>query len=186
MAALAISLLPTPASGQSILGADASQAFALVNATRAEKGLPPMVRSLPLDDAALAQSRRMVDRRDIFHNPDLAATLDALGLRWLFTGENVGVGPDVATIHRAFVASRHHYENIVKPEFGHLGIGVVSRPGGGVYVTHVFAQLRSTPSASPTTRPTATAITPTAPPNPAPEPALIVVEGGIVMPTPPF
>jgi hypothetical protein len=99
-------------------------------------------------------------------------------------------------IHKAFVASLHHYENIVKPDFDHIGVGVVSNPAGGVYVTHVFAQLRATSAArpEPVAIPTAAQTIsppprpePVATPVPTPPPhAPIAVEGGVIVPGPDF
>lgn len=191
----ALLLRPTPAAAQTVLPGDEAHVYELVNATRAEHGLAPLTRSATLDDLARAQSRRMFEAQDLFHNPDLAGAVDGTGLEWLFIGENVGVGPDVVKIHEAFVASLHHYENIVKPEFNHIGVGVLSRPGG-VYVTHVFAQLTApatpvaptvAPTAPPAPRPAAAPSPPSAPVvTPTPPPVLIAVEGGIISPGPDF
>jgi hypothetical protein len=194
LAFLSLLLRPAPAAAQTVLPGDESQAFALVNATRANHALSPLTRSSTLDEIARQQSRRMVDAEGIFHNPDLAGALNAAGLDWIFTGENVGVGPGVVEIHDAFVASLHHYENIVKSDFDHVGVGVLSRPEGGVYVTHVFAQLsaRLAPTlepvgASPTPpRSPSPTLVPVATPAPTPPSAPVAVEGGVIIPGPDF
>jgi hypothetical protein len=197
LAFLAFLLRPVPGAAQTTLSGDENQVYDLVNATRAEHRLAPLTRLASLDAVARAQSRRMVEAQDLFHNPDLAGALTATGLPWIFTGENVGVGADVVVIHAAFVASLHHYENIVKPAFDHMGVGVLSNPAGGVYVTHVFAQLRAAAGplapATPTPAPTAPRAAPTPRPSPTPvvtpgpPPATAVaVEGGVIAPGPDF
>jgi len=202
LVAIVLVFLPAQASAQTFLPSDEERVHHMVDATRAEHGLGPLTRSGALDRVARAQSSRMVDRQELFHNPNLAAELTDVGVEWLWSGENVGVGPYVVAIHDAFVASLHHYENIVRSNYDHIGVGVVSNPAGGVYVTHVFAQLeeasappaRSTvPLLSPPSPPSPSAAPPPLPPIAAPTPtptaappAPIAVEGGIVAPGPPI
>ena len=191
---------PGPATAATFIAPDEARVYQMVNATRAERSLGPLVRSAALDRVARGQSARMVNEQKLFHNPDLALDLSGAGLRWLWSGENVGVGPDVAAIHEAFVASIHHYENIIRSNYDHIGVGVASNPAGGVYVTHVFAQLRASAAPPPPPVPlVATPIPPTPqPPTPPPArpaptpgptpaaPAPIVIEGGVVAPGPVF
>ena len=40
----------------------------------------------------------------------------------------VGYGPGVQIVHNAFVASPHHYENLVEPSYNLIGIGVTVLP----------------------------------------------------------
>jgi hypothetical protein len=63
------------------------------------------------------------------------------------------------------VNSPHHYENLVDPAFGYVGIGIVMN-GSTMYVTEEFMQLMpvklpvvSLPLTSPTTAPPATTTT---------------------------
>src|SRR5439155_879875 len=56
------------------------------------------------------------------HNPDLASSPG----HWTKAGENVGVGADVDTPFNAFVASPHHYANLVDPGFTLIGIGITA------------------------------------------------------------
>jgi len=205
IASVALCLLllgwPGPATAATFIAPDEALVYQIVNATRAEHGLGPLSRSGSLDQVARGQSVRMVERQDLFHNPNLGLDLTSVGLDWLWSGENVGVGPDVVAIHEAFVASPHHYENIVRPNYDHIGVGVVSSPAGGVYVTQVFAQLeaappaassRPEPAATPSAQPNlATGTPPPSLPPSAPLPAppvldIVAIEGGVLAPTPLF
>jgi hypothetical protein len=84
------------------------------------------------------------------------------------------MGGSVDGLHTAFVNSPHHYENLVDPAFGYVGIGIVMN-GPTIFVSEVFMQLMpvkapvvTLPTTSPTTVPPATTTT-TA--RPAPKPA---------------
>ncbi len=113
-----------------------------------------------LDAVARAQAERMRDQGRIFHNPNNGADADAAGYDWQRIGENVGVGPDVADVQRAFMASASHRANILDSRFTDLGIGVAVAPNGRVYVTQVFGKTREQQVA------TAPQSVPAATPNP--------------------
>lgn len=196
----ALVLVAAPAQAQDYLRADEDRVHAMVNATRASRGLSPLQRVVGLVAVARQQSVRMVEEHRLYHNPSLGLDLDHLGLDWHWSGENVGVGPAVDVIQQAFLDSPHHYENIVRPEYTAIGIGVVGSGGGYVYVTQVFAQLGAVPdpAPAPTPAPVPTAQAPpapTAPPTPSPLPPAtpsptpeppdpVVIQGGIVLETP--
>jgi uncharacterized protein YkwD len=56
---------------------------------------------------------------------------------WWSAGEIVGMGPDLATIHRAFLASWGHSTVIHDRRWTHMGIGV-AQAGGTYYVSVLF------------------------------------------------
>jgi hypothetical protein len=180
-----------PAGAQSIAPADEARVLQMVNVTRAQLGLTPLASNQALVDVARAQSQRMAAKGDIYHNPNLSEELTDLGLPWVRAGENVGVGPSVDSIEQAFVASPHHYENIVRSGYRFLGVGVIVE-GGRVWVTQVFAELEDAraavaaprppaPAAAPAPRPSAAAPAPPVnpPATPLPPPP-VASEGGIV------
>ena len=190
-----------PAQAQDYLRADEDRVHAMVNATRAARGLRPLDRVEGLVQVARQQSVRMVEENKLYHNPHLGPDLDALGLDWHWSGENVGVGPAVDVIEEAFLGSPPHYENIVRPEYTAMGVGVVSTGKGYVYVTQVFAQLGgaaapATPPQAPAAPPPPTVAPPppppptsppTPPPTPVPTPARpdpVAIVGGVIVETP--
>ncbi len=125
--------VPTaPAEAQ--LSAAATAFFDLINAERAAVGLAPLSANVALNDPALAQATAIQAAGDLFHQ-DLRPLL-TLGFRT--AGENVGYGPDVQTLHDAFVDSPGHYANIVNEAFTSIGIGVVLDSNGTIWVAMVF------------------------------------------------
>ena len=109
---------------------------ARINQLRASQGLPALTVDARLTETARAWSATMARVDRLHHNPNLAAQSP---FEWLRLGENVGMGPDVAALHDAFVASPDHYRNLVHPSYNGIGVGVV-RSGGILWVTQVFMQ----------------------------------------------
>lgn len=105
----------------------------LVNADRAAAGLKPLRVDVALADVARTHSGRMSQAGTIFHNQNLASEVTG---PWLLLGENVGVGPNVPDLHRAFMASTYHRENVLG-DFTAVGVGIVMN-GETIYVTEVF------------------------------------------------
>lgn len=125
-----------------------------INDLRASQGLSQLVVSPELSGVAQDWAQQMANAGSISHRPNLA---DVAPTNWMRLGENVGVGPSVASLDAAFIASPHHYANLVDPAFQFIGIGVVVS-GSSLYVTEnfmtvanasqVFAASVSAPSAS--------------------------------------
>lgn len=182
--------------GAQFVPGDEARVTSMVNTTRAEHGLPALTSVDRLVRVARDQSARMVAEQRLFHNPHLGVDLTAIGLDWHWSGENVGVGPDVEAIEQAFLASSHHLENILRVNYDSIGVGVAADPDGYIYVTQVFADL----SGARASLPSATT-PPPAPPRPSRPPARtparatpkpttkppdpIVIEGGVVWDGPP-
>lgn len=118
--------------------AEQQEWLARINDLRASRGLGPL--ALDTEQNGLAQERADVNAANgvLAHTPSLTAGVTE---NWLKLGENVGVGPDVATIFSAFVNSPRHYANLVDPAFTHIGIGVTIDGSGRMWVTHRFLQL---------------------------------------------
>ena len=174
--AFAVSALYPPASAQADTTDDEMAFVAKVNDLRASKGLPPLQVNANLVAKARAWSGGMAAEGRIWHS----TLSDGVTENWRKLGENVGMGGSVDGLHRAFVNSPHHYDNLVDPAFGHVGIGIVMN-GSTIYVTQVFMQLMPvkapavTPPTAPVTVPkpiTTTTAKPPAP-KPAPKPAAV-------------
>lgn len=114
------------------------------NSLRASLGLG----SLRANNELLAKARNwaqtMASSGTIFHS----TLTDGVTQNWHRLGENVGMGPDVASIQDALVHSPRHYENLADSGFTDVGIGVV-RQGDVIYVSEVFMELM--PSSAPKT-----------------------------------
>jgi hypothetical protein len=175
-------------------GSEEAQFLALTNQLRAQHGLNQLASYGSLVSIGRTWSAHMAAAGSISHNMNLP---NQQGGPWTKLGENVGVGGSVQAIQDAFIASPHHYENLVDPVYNYVGIGVVDS-GGRIWVTVDFMQLNSAPAAPPSTsaprvsRPrTTTAPRPapvpapvTVPPTPAPAPAPAAAEATPLTPTP--
>ena len=61
--------------------------------------------------------------------------------RWIVLGENVGVGGTVSSLHKAFMNSPAHKDNILYRPYRHVGVGV-RRARGRMWVTVIFESRR--------------------------------------------
>jgi len=138
---------------------------AKINQLRASKGLPTLIVDPELTGLAQGWANTMAADDTLKHAPNLAAGVSA---NWNLLGENVGLHyhHDLDVLFQAFIDSPGHYENLVDPQFTHLGVGVTYGVGGKIWTTHRF--MGTMDSTATTT--TATAPTTTAPPTTATPP----------------
>ena len=108
-------------------------ALARLNQLRAQQGLTPLVRDAQLDRKANAQAVRMARQQQLSHS-DLKIGVPS---GWKTLGENVGMGPDVATVQTALVNSPGHFANMVNTGYTRVGIGTVVR-NGRLYLVQEF------------------------------------------------
>lgn len=182
VAAALVVVLPGPARAAS---ADESRLVDLSNAVRASAGVPALTVDATLSTVAQAWAATMAGAGTISHNPALSTRLTG----WTKIAENVGMGPDLDTVHRALVASPPHHANLVDPELTLIGVGVVNA-GGNVFVVEDFMRpanaatvVTTTPPPS-TSTPRATAPPPTAA-RPRPTTTTTVPLARAASPTPP-
>ena len=127
-------------------GTDELEFAAKLNELRAAKGVRPLETRGALFDMARSWSGTMLAAGGISHNPGLAGQAPST---WAKLGENVGMGFDVQGLHDAFVNSPAHYRNMVDGEFDAVGVGVVHREDGLIFVTVNFMTTRAAPVAAP-------------------------------------
>jgi len=118
-------------SAPSELSADVAR---LVNRARDRRGIHQLEVRAHLNGVAFRQAQRMADRGTLFHNPNLASEM--IG-DWQWVGENVGYGPDVETVHTAFMNSQPHRANILDRAYTRLGTAAILR-GTRVWLVQVF------------------------------------------------
>ncbi|MEO7837064.1 MAG: CAP domain-containing protein [Acidimicrobiales bacterium] len=135
-----VALAAGPASADT--GSDETAFVEKLNELRATRGLPALAIRAELIDVARPWAGRMASVGTISHNPDLAAQAPS---NWVRIGENVGVGPNVQSLHDAFVASPLHFRNMIDPEFDLVGVGVVNGPPGIIFVTVNFMKAQGAP-----------------------------------------
>ena len=114
---------------------DEASFVAKINDLRAGLGVP----ALQVDAGLVAKARGwaagMAAAGKIWHS----TLSDGITADWEKLGENVGMGGSVDGLHAAFVASPHHYENLVDPAFGYVGIGIAMN-GDTIYVAEEFME----------------------------------------------
>jgi len=156
-----------------------------INALRAGQGLPALQVDANLVTKARTWAAGMAAAGKIWHSN----LPDGITADWEKLGENVGMGGSVDGLHAAFVASPHHYENLVDPDFAYVGIGIAMN-GDTMYVAEEFMELM--PPAAPVVTPVAnllsapaTTTTTARPPAPKPAPKPAVAPRPAAVPTAP-
>jgi uncharacterized protein YkwD len=113
------------------------QMLALTNHDRHAHDRDSLGFAASLSRYAKEHSREMARRGYLFHSSD-EQLQSALGhYAWSIGGENVGVGGSLDGLEEAFMASKDHRENILRPTFDHAAVGVV-RADGRIWVTVIF------------------------------------------------
>jgi uncharacterized protein YkwD len=113
------------------------QMLALTNDDRQARDRADLSFAARVSRYAKAHSREMADKGYLFHSSDDQLRNAFDGLEWSLGGENVGVGGSLESLEDAFMASKLHRENILRPEFDHAAIGV-ARADGRIWVTVIF------------------------------------------------
>jgi uncharacterized protein YkwD len=119
----------------------------LANQARAEAGLAPLQSDEGVTRAARKHSALMASQKRLSHDlpgePALPQRLAATStLQFSAEGENVGLAPSTADVHRGFMHSPHHRENLLNPDYNVAGFAVV-RSGNTIYVTEDFGHGQS-------------------------------------------
>jgi uncharacterized protein YkwD len=107
----------------------------LTNDDRADRDRDELRLNDRLSRYARRHSRKMAERDELFHTPDLADKLRGTG--WSIGAENVGMGPSLEALEDAFMASRPHRKNILRAGFERAAIGV-AESRGSFWVTVIF------------------------------------------------
>lgn len=124
----------------------ASTLLELLNAERSKVKLRPLQLDTRLTAVATAHSVDMAQQNFFGHESpsrgDPVKRARAAGLVVRQLGENVGRGPSARELHHLLMGSPGHRANILKPEFTHVGVGVVLEQTAGERVllaTQLFA-----------------------------------------------
>lgn len=108
--------------------------FRLVNEERTAQGFKPLISSVALKTLARAHAKDMFARGYFSHyNPEGQSPFDRMnkaGITFTAAGENLALAPNIQFAHQGLMKSPGHRANILSPDFGHIGIGVID---GGIY-----------------------------------------------------
>ena len=117
--------------------------FELLNDERRKAGLRLLVRDPTIDQVARAYSIQMLQRGYFSHEtPEGQTPFDRMragGADFVVAGENLALAPTVALAHQGLMDSPGHRANILRPEFGRVGIGAAVADGRGRMFTQNFA-----------------------------------------------
>jgi uncharacterized protein YkwD len=139
---------PRPASAALTVEQVEASLVAQTNAARESAGLPPLQVDATLTLLARQRSQDMIDR-DYFSHTDPESGTSLVGpycivpLNVAYCGENLagaaGLEDAQASVVSRWLASGGHRENILRAEFGRVGIGVAVGGRWGAVVTQLFA-----------------------------------------------
>jgi uncharacterized protein YkwD len=117
----------------------------LVNNERTSRGLPALELDPRLVPIARQHSEEMFRLKYFGHQSPVSGSpfdrLAAAKISYSRAGENLAYAQSVAVAHRGLMDSQGHRENILRPEFTRIGIGVISAGSYG----RMFTQLFETP-----------------------------------------
>ncbi len=106
----------------------------LVNQERLKVGLKALESDPALRAVARAHAKDMLERGYFSHytpeGKDPFDRLEAAGINYAAAGENLAFAPTVELAHIGLMNSPKHRDNILFPDFGHVGIGVIN---AGIY-----------------------------------------------------
>jgi len=107
------------------------EVFELTNAERTKAGLSPLTLDTELSKVARVKSQDMKDNNYFSHtSPTYGSPFDmmkAFGISYTSAAENIAQGQTTpAEVVEAWMNSQGHRENILNPNYTHIGIGHVS------------------------------------------------------------
>jgi uncharacterized protein YkwD len=118
------------------------QLLALVNEERVKVGLSPLDFAPTLVPVGRAHATEMFELGYFAHESPVTGTpferMKGAGIEYRAAGENLAFAPDVATAHRGLMNSPGHRANILSPDFGQAGIGIMRSQYHGLMVVQLF------------------------------------------------
>jgi uncharacterized protein YkwD len=116
--------------------------LSLVNSERIKAGLSILKPDPELTKVARIHSVDMYQRGYFSHvSPDGRGPFDRMrddGVRFTNAGENLALAPTLDIAHNGLMHSPGHRANILRPEFGRLGIGIVDGGKYGLMISQEF------------------------------------------------
>ncbi len=118
------------------------QMLDLVNQERVAAGLSPLQADPELTEVARKHSADMFARGYFAHDtPEGLSPFDrmkAANVRFITAGENLALAPTIPVAHTGLMNSPGHRANILRREFGRVGIGVMDGGMRGLMVSQEF------------------------------------------------
>ncbi|HKS10912.1 MAG TPA: CvpA family protein [Pyrinomonadaceae bacterium] len=118
------------------------QMLDLVNQERAANGLRPLAADPELTEVARRHSADMFARGYFAHDtPEGLSPFDRMhqaNVQFLTAGENLALAPTLSVAHTGLMNSPGHRANILRPQFGRVGIGIMDGGMRGLMVSQEF------------------------------------------------
>ena len=118
------------------------QMFALVNQERQKAGVRPLTFDDRLRDVGRAHSEEMFRMGYFSHTSPVSGSpfdrMRAAGIPFLIAGENIAYAQTVDIAHQALMNSPGHRANILQPQFGRGGIGIIRSQLRGLMISQEF------------------------------------------------
>lgn len=114
----------------------------LLNAERIKRGLNPLKVDMEITKAARLKSQDMIDNNYFsHHSPTYGNPFDMMrqfDIPYIYAGENLAGNSTIQGAHTSLMSSQGHRDNILHPNFTHIGIGVREGSTYGKMVTQLF------------------------------------------------
>jgi uncharacterized protein YkwD len=119
-----------------------AQMLELINSERAAAGLSSIAADDELREVARRHSSDMFSRGYFAHvtpeGRDPFARIREAGYTFRTAGENLALAPTLSLAHTGLMNSPGHRANILRPQFGRVGIGIMDGGRRGLMVTQNF------------------------------------------------
>lgn len=117
----------------------------MLNKERLKEGLNPLKIDFKLVQVARAKSQNMIDQDYFSHfSPNYGSPFDMmqrLNIDYYLAGENIAGAPNVEWAHNELMKSQSHRDNILHPDYTHVGIGIIDGGPYGKMFAQEFADL---------------------------------------------
>ena len=110
-----------------------SQVLSEMNADRKAAGLRTLPTQADAQRKAQAWAEKLARENKLYHSN----LPDGIKVKWCSIGENVGYGPNVASIEDAYMKSPGHKANILNTKWNGAGVGYAVN-GNRVFTVQVF------------------------------------------------
>lgn len=121
---------------------DEQDMIRLVNEARKQNNLPALQVDMEVTNVARIKSQDMIDNNYFsHHSPTYGSPFDMMkdfGIEYVRAGENIAGNQSVQSAHDALMNSPGHRQNILSPDYTHIGIGIKNGGQYGKMFTQMF------------------------------------------------
>ena len=132
---------PATNTNSSTLTASEQEMLKLINDSRVQNKLSPLIVDIKLTNVARIKAQDMIDNNYFIHNSpkygDPFDMMKSFGVPYLQAGENIAGNQNVQNAQNALMNSPGHRKNILSADFTHIGLGIQK---GGPY-GNMFSQM---------------------------------------------